>query len=304
MITATHETDTFLVTGASGQLGRRVLAHLLDTCRVPASRIVAVTRNPAKLADLSARGVNVRRGDFEQPETLAAAFKGADRLLLISTDTLDRPGARLAQHLAAVDAAKAAGVGHVFYTSMPNPAGSPIPFAPDHFQTEQALAHSGLRWTILRNAWYFENLAFSLPTVFATGKWFTASGEGRTASLSRDDCARAAAFALVNPAPATLYDVTGSEALTTAEIAARVSDSFGKPIEVVHVSDDQLVAGMIAGGLPEPVARIWASFDTATRLGNFSNVSDTVEVLTGKPAQTLRDFLAESRDALLPAAAE
>jgi NAD(P)H dehydrogenase (quinone) len=304
MTTATHEKDTLLVTGASGQLGRRVLAHLLDTCRVPAPRIIAVTRTPAKLADLSERGVDVRRGDFEEPETLAAAFRGADRLLLISTDTLDRPGARLAQHLAAVAAAKAAGVGHVFYTSMPNPAGSPILFAPDHLQTEEALARSGLRRTILRNAWYFENLAFSLPVILATGKWFTASGEGRVANLSRDDCARVAAMALVNPAPAPLYDVTGSEALTTAEIAAIVGDSFGKPIEVVHVSDDQLVGGMVAGGLPEPVARIWASFDTATRLGNFSNVSDTVEVLTGRRAQTLRDFLAESRDALLPAAAE
>ena len=168
--------DTLLVTGASGQLGRRVLAHLLDTCAVPPARLIAVTRDPAKLADFAARGVEVRRGDFDDPGSLGEAFKGAGRLLLISTDALDTPGRRLAQHQAAIAAAKTAGVRHIVYTSMPNPDGSPIPFAPDHLGTEQALALSGRGWTILRNAWYFENLAFSLPGALApraseSGMW-------------------------------------------------------------------------------------------------------------------------------------
>jgi NAD(P)H dehydrogenase (quinone) len=293
--------DTLLVTGASGQLGRRVLAHLLDTCAVPPARLIAVTRDPAKLADFAARGVEVRRGDFDDPGSLGEAFKGAGRLLLISTDALDTPGRRLAQHQAAIAAAKTAGVRHIVYTSMPNPDGSPIPFAPDHLGTEQALALSGRGWTILRNAWYFENLAFSLPGALASGKWFTASGDGRIAHLSRNDCARAAAFALAaEPGGTTVYDITGPVAETTAEIAALVSQALGKPIEVVQVSDDDLVRGMVAAGVPEPMAAILASFDTNTRLGRAANVSDAIEKLTGRKPETLRSYLAANSQTFLP----
>lgn len=298
--------DVLLVTGASGQLGRRVLAHLLDTLGVAPARLVAVTRDPAKLAEVATRGVAVRRGDFDDPASLAPAFEGASRVLLISTDTLDRPGARIAQHRTAIEAAKDAGVRHVVYTSMPNPADSPIPFAPDHRQTEELLAASGLGWTILRNAWYFENLAFTLPSVLATGKWFTSAGEGLAANLSRDDCARAAAYALAATSPAenTIYDITGPAALTTAEIAETVSDVLGVPIELIDVSDDELIRGMVSAGVPEPIARIWASFDTSTRLGKFATVSGAVETLTGKAPETFRAFLAASKEAFLPAHAE
>lgn len=286
--------QTLLVTGASGQLGRRVVAHLLDTCAIAPSRLVAVTRRPETLADIAARGVEVRRADFDDPASLGPAFAGAGRLLLISTDALDRPGARLAQHRAAIAAAKAAGVTHIVYTSMPNPDGSPIPFAPDHRQTEQALAESGVGWTVLRNAaWYFENLGFTLPSVLASGSWFTSAGDGRTAYISRDDCARAAAAALaVAPAGNAVHDITGPAALSNAEIAAAVSRATGKPIALVQVSDDELARGMIAAGIPEPMARIWASFDTATRLGSFATVSDAVARLTGRPPQTFEACLA------------
>lgn len=295
--------DTLLVTGASGQLGRRVIAHLLDTLHVPPSALIAVTRDPARLGDVAARGVTVRPGDFDDPASLAQAFTGAVRLLLISTNVLDRPGVRLAQHETAVAAAKRAGVGHVIYTSMPQPEGSPIPFAADHLGTERALAASGLAWTVLRNAWYFENLAFSLPNALVSGKWYTSAGDGRTAYLSRDDCARAAAYALAGHATAgTVYDITGSVALTNAEIAAAVSEALARPLEVVDVSDDELVAGMVGAGLLQPVARTWASFDTATRLGKFATVSDAVERLTGSPPETFPAFLAASKQIFLPQA--
>ena len=149
--------------------------------------------------------------------SLLNAFSGVDRLLLISTDALDRPGRRLAQHRAAVAAAVKAGVKHVVYTSMPNPEpGSRVIFAPDHYGTEQALKESGLSWTILRNAWYAENLAFTLPAALATGKWITSAGEGRIPHIARDDCAEAAAAALASPSTDNArYDITGPEALTT-----------------------------------------------------------------------------------------
>src|SRR5262245_51398877 len=134
--------QTLLVTGAAGKLGQRVIAHLLDTHKVAPAQIVAATRNPDKLAALAAQGAKVRKLDFEDAASLATAFAGVDRVLLVSTDAIDRPGRRLAQHKAAVEAAKKAGVKHVIYTSMPNPDNTLITFAPDHLGTERALAAS------------------------------------------------------------------------------------------------------------------------------------------------------------------
>ncbi|MCC7254080.1 NAD(P)H-binding protein [Hyphomicrobium sp.] len=296
--------DVLLVTGAAGQLGRRVLANLLDVHGVAPQRLVAVTRDPAKLADVAARGVAVRRGDCDDPATLAPAFSGAHRLLLISTNVIDRPGVRVAQHKAAVAAAEAAGVAHVVYTSMPRPDRSVIPFAPDHLATEQALASSPLGWTVLRNAWYCENLGFTLPSVLASGQWFTSAGDGRVAYITREDCARVAAAALIaHPAENAIHEITGPAALTTAETAATIGDVLGVPMAVVQVSDEELVQGMIGAGSPEPMARIWASFDSNTQLGNFDIVTDAVERLTGRPPETLRAHFTANKAAYLPAGA-
>ena len=163
--------------------------------------MIAASRDPAKLADLAAKGAETRRADFDDPASLDAAFKGVDRLLIVSTDALGVPGMRQRQHKAAVAAAARAQVGHVVYTSMPNPEpGSLIPFAPDHYGTEQALTKSGLPHTILRVSWYAENLLRSLPSILSTGKWYSSAGEGRVANVARDDVARAAAAALIKDA--------------------------------------------------------------------------------------------------------
>lgn len=289
---------TLLVTGAAGQLGQRVIAHLLDS-GVPAVRIVAASRNPDKLADLARKGIQVRKLDFEDAGTLAPGLAGIDRMLLISTDAVDRPGRRLEQHRAAVKAAQQAGVKHVVYTSMPNPERSLILFAPDHLGTEQALASSGLGWTILRNNWYMENLLRSLPPVMASGKWYTSAGDGRIAWIAREDCARAAAAALAaEGGPNVRLDVTGPEALTTAQVAALVSGSTGKAIEVVPVNDEQLKQGLIAAGVPDFLAPLVVSIDANTRAGGLDVVSNTVAQLTGKPPQNLRSFLTEHAAAL------
>jgi NAD(P)H dehydrogenase (quinone) len=186
--------DRLLVTGASGHFGQRVLHHLLNTLGVPASRIIATTRRTATLSEWAAKGVTVRASDFDAPASLEAAFLGASRVLLISTDPI---GKRLAQHQAAIDAAVKAGVDHVIYTSMPTPEKSLVSFAPEHAGTEAALAKSALPgWTVLRNNWYFETLFMSMPSTLASGKWFTATNGGRAAMMARDDLARAAAAAL------------------------------------------------------------------------------------------------------------
>ena len=286
---------TFLVTGAGGHLGRLVVEHLLAA---KAGKVIAASRDPAKLADLAAKGAETRRADFDEPASLDAAFKGVDRLLIVSTDSVVEPGRRLRQQKAAVAAAARARVGHAIYTSMPNPEpGSLIPFAPDHFETEQALKKSGLPHTILRVSWYAENLLRSLPSILSTGKWRSAAGDGRVANIARDDVARAAAAALIK-ALGGRFDLTGPELLTTRQIAAIIADVFGKKIEVVPVSDEQLLAGLIAAGVPRPFAELGVAFDANTRAGKIDIRSDAVAKLTGKPPASLRDVLAANKNAL------
>ena len=289
-----------LVTGASGQLGRAVIAELLARGVAPA-RIVATTRKPESLAELAAQGVELRAADFDDAASLARAFAGVQRLLLVSTDALDVPGKRLAQHRNAVQAAVAAGVQHVVYTSMPKPEpGSPIPFAPDHHGTEQALAASPLGWTVLRNCWYMQNLLLSLPGL-ASGQWYSAAGEGRIAYVSRDDCARAAAAALASDSSVNaIHDITGPEALSTAEIARLVAEFTGRPLAVVPVSPEALAQGLAAHGVPAFLVPVLVGLDVNTAQGRVAQVSDAVHKLTGRAPQTLADFLSAHKAALAP----
>lgn len=291
---------TILVTGAAGQLGRRVVHHLLETEKVAPQNIIAASRDTGKLADLAARGVVLRKADFDDAATLETAFAGADRLLIISTDALAVPGQRLAQHKRAVDAAVKAGVGRLFYTSMPQPDNSLVTFAPDHLGTEEAIKASGLGYTILRDAWYHDNLLHALPHNLQTGSWYSAAGEGRIATIAREDCARAIAAALASPRSPdnATYTLTGPEALTTDEIAAIAAGVAGKPLQVVHVSDEQLAAGLKSAGIPDFFAAVLVSADATTRTGRFDIVTNDFETLTARKPQSLRDFLAEHKAAL------
>lgn len=293
-------TPRLLVTGAGGQFGRRVVELLLDA---GTPNLVAASRDTARLADLVARGAEAVAADFNDPASLDAAFAGIDRLLIVSTDALGEPGLRLRQHQAAVAAAVRAGVSHIVYTSMPNPEPvSPIGFAPDHHQTELALAASGVPHTILRNGWYMENLVGSLPHVLATGTWYTSAGDGRVAHVARADAAHAAAAALTSATGTATHTITGPTAYTTDEIAAIASEAFDRPISVVQVSDEQLAGGLAAAGMPPFVVDLVVSFDANTRAGRIDIITDAVERLTGQAPQTLAAFFAANRAALLPTA--
>ncbi len=291
-------TSTLIVTGAGGHLGRRVIELLL--AKPTGARIIATTRAPEKLADLAARGVEVRAADFDKPETLAAAFAGGDRLLLISTDVVGQGNRRLNQHRNAIAAAQAAGIQHVVYTSLVNPEpGTPITLAPDHHGTEQALAASTLDWTVLRNNVYAESLLGSLPRAVATGQWVAAAGDGRTAFVTREDCARAAAAALdADRAGRSVLDITGPAAVSHAEIAAIVGELAGRPVTYVPVPADALATGLAQAGLPGFVVDLIVSFDLATAQGYLSSVSTAVADLAGAPAQDVRAFLEANRQAL------
>ena len=289
-----------LVTGAAGHLGQSVLHHLIATLGVPAGSIVAATRNPAKLAIWAAKGVSTRQLDFEDAESLGAGFAGVSRALLISTDAVDRPGRRLEQHVAAIAAMESAGVQHVVYTSMPRPENSPLLLAPDHEGSEKALANSNLPgWTVLRNHWYFENLFASLPSALASGKWYSADEGGASADISRDDLGRAAATVLAGDGQGRrILTLSGPQALTRAQTVERLNAALGKAIEIVPVPLEALVQGGVAAGLPEPVARIYASFDANTAAGRVAAVSDDFARITGRAPQTFDAWLAVNKAAL------
>ena len=279
-----------VITGASGQLGRRVTEELLE--RVAPSDLILVTRTPDSLAEHAARGADVRAGDFTDPSSLRAAFAGGDRMLLISTDAI---GARVQPQRDAIDAAVAAGIRHIAYTSIvnPDPASNPAAAVPDHRATEDKLRESGLAWTFLRNSVYADLEAGSQAGALATGQLFTNGGEGSVAYVARDDCAAAAAAVLATDGhEGKAYDITGPERLDADARAAAFAELGGAPVEVIHVDDAAYAAGMAeATGMPLPVAELYATFGTATRIGALDALSDDFETLTGRAPRSLRDVL-------------
>ena len=294
--------ETILVTGAAGQLGQRVIHHLIETYKVAPGKIVAATRSPEKLAELASKGVLTRKADFDDAAGLEQAFAGIDRLLIISTDALDTPGKRLAQHKAAVAAAAKADVKHIAYTSMPAPDNSLVTFAPDHLGTENAIKASGIVYTIIRDAWYHDNYLHGMPHNLQGGKWYSATGAGKVATISRDDCALAIAAALAaGTSESATYTLTGAVSLNNREIAAIVSEASGKPLEVADVNDEQLGQGMRGAGLPGFVADMLVSADANIRAGNFDIVTEDFTKLTARLPQPLKEFFVAHRAALTSA---
>lgn len=286
-----------LVTGASGAFGRHVVERLLD---LGAPSIIATTRTPGAVDDLADRGVDVRRADFDDPSTLTAAFAGADRALIISTDTLDGTDRRVRQHAAAIAAAADAGVHHLLYTSIVNAhEGNPAVAASDHRRTEQALADSGVRWTALRNSIYSEIALLSLAPAVASGTLYAAAGDGAVSFVTRADCADAAAAALLS---ADLddgpIDITGPEALTRHDLAAIASEVTGRPVTYAPIDVEAAVAGMVDAGMPETVARGMVTFDVAAAEGHLAVVSTAVADLTGHEPTSLASFLRHHEDQL------
>ncbi|MBB2700512.1 SDR family oxidoreductase [Rhizobium phaseoli] len=294
--------ETILVTGAAGQLGQRVIHHLIETYKVAPGKIVAATRSPEKLAEFASKGVLTCKADFDDAAGLEQAFAGIDRLLIISTDALDTPGKRLAQHKAAVAAAAKADVKHIAYTSMPAPDNSLVTFAPDHLGTENAIKASGIVYTIIRDAWYHDNYLHGMPHNLQGGKWYSATGAGKVATISRDDCALAIAAALAaGTSESATYTLTGAVSLNNREIAAIVSEASGKPLEVADVNDEQLGQGMRGAGLPGFVADMLVSADANIRAGNFDIVTEDFTKLTGRQPQPLKEFFVAHRAALTSA---
>jgi NAD(P)H dehydrogenase (quinone) len=283
---------TIAVTGATGHLGRLVVDALIDRGVEPGS-IVAAVRSPEKAAGLLARGVQVREADFDKPETLPAAFAGVDKLLLISTSD---PGSRLAQHTAAIDAAKAARVGFVAYTSILRAGTTPVLLAADHKATEELLAASGLRHSFLRNGWYVENYTSQIPTVKQTGGFIGSAGEGRIAAATRLDYAEAAAAVLLLENPRAVYELGGDQPFTMAELAAEVGKQLGTEIGYTDLPAEKLVEILSGAGVPEGFAAILADTDVHVREnGALDNPGTDLRDLIGRPTTSLADAVKQAR---------
>lgn len=286
--------ETLLVTGASGHLGQLVLNALL---KEPGRKIIATTRKPESLAQYAAKGVNVRAADFDKVETLTAAFAGADRLLLISTDAI---GSRLNQHRNAIEAAVKAGVKHIVYTSFPHADKSPAFVAPEHIATEELIKKSGLSYTILRNNLYTDNLLGQLSTAFAMGAFAGTAGKGKIAYVTREDCADAAAGALASSENKnTVVDITGAEALGYEEIAAIAGEIAGRKLPYVDMSEADFKQALMKSGLPEIWADGYVSFDVTAKQGLLNQPSEAVLKYSGHQPKTLKTFLQENKASFL-----
>jgi len=270
------------VTGATGQLGRIVIDALLK--KVPAGEIIAAVRTPAKAADLAALGVIVRQADYGQPETLEAAFAGVDKLLLISGSEV---GQREAQHKAVIEAARAAGVGFIAYTSLLHADTSPLGLGVEHRATEALLKASGIPFALLRNGWYSENYAASIPPALAHHAFIGAAGEGRIASAARQDYAEAAAEVMTREDQAgKVYELAGDDSYTLAQFAAEIAAQSGEKVDYVNLSQSEFAAALKNAGLPEGLAEMLADSDAGAEKGGLFDDSLQLSQLIGRPTTT------------------
>jgi NAD(P)H dehydrogenase (quinone) len=293
------EDKQLLVTGASGHLGKAVVAELR---RLGAEKVIAATRSPRKHPELAALGVEEWEADFDRPETLQAAFRGVERLLLISTDSLHAPDVRIKQHRAAIQAAVGVGVKHVVYTSLPNAHPTAGPSIPDdHFWTEVALFESGLDWTIMRNNLYTEVILRFAQFALKTGKLVSATQSQGRSYVTREDCARTAAAALLNSTGKAIYDVTGPASVTHEEIASVLSRLLGKSIQHVNVTPEEVEKGLMAAGIPQFAARGVRGLDEEASRGYQAIVTPTVTNFTGRAPMSVENFLQTTVPALVAA---
>lgn len=271
------------VTGANGKLGQHVIKELLK--RTDAKNIIAVVRSPEKAADLKALGVEVRKGDYEQYETLVTAFKDIQKIVLISSSEL---GIRQTQHANAINAAKQAGVKFIAYTSVLRADTSVLSLATDHLATENAIKASGISYTFLRNGWYLENHTENLASALQFGQMIGAAGEGRFSSASRQDYATAAAVVLTQSGhEGKIYELAGDHAFTMAELAKEVGHQANKTITYQDMTEADYEKALVGFGLPQGFAHLLADSDTGAKKGDLFSTGKDLSRLIGRETTTL-----------------
>ncbi|MCA6064636.1 SDR family oxidoreductase [Thalassolituus marinus] len=282
------------ITGATGQLGRLVIQQLLQT--LPAEQLIAAVRSPERAADLQALGVQVREADYSNPQTLQTAFAGVNKLLLISSSEV---GQRAAQHANVIAAARDAGVALLVYTSILHADSSPLPLAEEHKATEQALAASGLPYTLLRNGWYTENYAASVPAALQFGVVLGAAGEGRIASAARADYAAAAAQVMLSDNQAgKVYELAGDDSYTLSEFAGAIAQISAKNVSYNDMSEADFTVALTQAGLPAPLATMFAESDTGASKGGLFDDSHSLSGLIGRPTTPYQEVIAAQLNTL------
>ncbi|WAD29484.1 SDR family oxidoreductase [Citrobacter braakii] len=273
------------ITGATGQLGQHVIETLLKT--VPASQIVAIVRNPAKATALSQQGITVRQADYSDEAAFTTALQGIDKLLLISSSEV---GQRAPQHRNVINAAKAAHVKFIAYTSLLHADRSPLGLADEHVATEKMLAQSGIAYALLRNGWYTENYLASAPAALEHGVFIGAAGEGKIASATRADYAAAAARVISEDGHAgKIYELAGDAGWTLSQLAAELAKQSGKKVVYQNLSEADFAAALKGVGLPAGLADMLADSDVGASKGGLFDDSHTLSKLIGRPTTSLAD---------------
>lgn len=270
----------YVITGATGALGRLAVEALLD--RVPAAQVRATGRRVEALDDLADRGVDVRRADYADPASLSAALADATRVLFVSGSEV---GARIPQHRAVVDAlAGVDGLELVAYTSILHAQRSDLVLAGEHAGTERMLAAAGLPTVLLRNGWYVENFLAALPATVEHGM-VGASGDGRFDAATRADYAEAAVAALTGGAAAGDVLELGAPGFTRAELAAVIGRAAGRPVTYTDLPVEQYIAALVGAGVPEGFAGVLADSDRGAAAGLLAAPGDDLTRVLGRPAQ-------------------
>lgn len=279
---------SYVITGATGHLGRLVVQDLLRR-GVPAGDIAAAGRDITKVKDLADHGVRVLAIDYDDPASLDAAFRGADRILLVSAS---EPGRRAQQHRNAIDAAARAGAGLLAYTSIANAGTTTMRLAVEHQATEAALRASGLSYALLRNSWYFENYTAQIPAILQRGSLAGSAGDGRVSAATRADYAAAAAAVLAGEGRDRAYELGGDEAFTLAELAAEIGAQAGQPVSYLDLPEDEYARLLAGAGLPEAAAVTMADADRGLARGDLFVDSGHLRQLISRPTTTLHDAVA------------
>ncbi|MCR8632766.1 SDR family oxidoreductase [Paenibacillus radicis (ex Xue et al. 2023)] len=275
-----------MVTGATGNLGALVVEALLKT--VPPKSIAVSVRDPKKAEHLSDLGVDVRYGNFNEYESLVAAFAGIDRLLIISSGDLQN---RIEQHMTAIRAAKEANVGFIVYTSAPNATDSQFDLAKDHRETEEAIKKSGIPYSFLRNNWYLENEMGTFQAVLNGAPWAVASGSGKLGWAARRDYAEAAAHVLAGQGHEnTTYELSG-KLLTQDELASIFEEAMNREVRVLHLDDESYGKMLGEVGVPEAVIPFLISMQRGIREGGLDVESKDLQQLLGRPATPLSEAI-------------
>ncbi|EGJ7506431.1 SDR family oxidoreductase [Escherichia coli] len=270
------------ITGATGQLGHYVIESLMKT--VPASQIVAIVRNPAKAQALAAQGITVRQADYGDEAALTSALQGVEKLLLISSSEV---GQRAPQHRNVINAAKAAGVKFIAYTSLLHADKSPLGLADEHIETEKMLADSGIVYTLLRNGWYSENYLASAPAALEHGVFIGAAGDGKIASATRADYAAR----VISEAghEGKVYELAGDSAWTLTQLAAELTKQSGKSVTYQNLSEADFAAALKSVGLPDGLADMLADSDVGASKGGLFDNSKTLSKLISRSTTTLAE---------------